>query len=120
MVTIDMLGFTNAVIYIRPRFLKFRRDYPTIGIASSLWHTLVRTRPTPASPTRRFSTTTSHMRRRSTVRLSQTSSIRLRNVESKEDDESKEEVETKEDIESINVGNEEKLNGPEDFCVVES
>ena len=119
MVTIDMLGFTNAVVYIRPRFLKFRRDYPTIGIASSLWHTLVRTRPTP-SPTRRFSTTTSPRRRRSTVRLSQTSSIRLRNVESKEDVESKEEVETKEDIESINVGNEEKLNGPEDVCVVES
>ena len=41
-VTIDMLGFTNAVIYIRPRFLTFRRDYPNIGIASSLWHTLVR------------------------------------------------------------------------------
>jgi hypothetical protein len=54
MVTIDMLGFTNAVIYIRPRFLKFRRNCPDIGIGSSLWHTLVRTRPTP-SPTRRIS-----------------------------------------------------------------
>jgi hypothetical protein len=41
-VTIDMLGFTNAVIYIRPRFLTFRRNYPNIGIASSLWYTLVR------------------------------------------------------------------------------
>ena len=49
MVTADMLGFTNAVIYIRPRFLKFRRDYPSIGIVSSIWQTLVRSTPTISS-----------------------------------------------------------------------
>ena len=43
--TINVLGFTNAVIYIRPRFLKFRKDFPAISISSSLWHTLARTGP---------------------------------------------------------------------------
>ena len=43
--TLNSLGFTNAVIYARPRFYKFCRDYPHVGLLSSIWHTLVRTRP---------------------------------------------------------------------------
>jgi hypothetical protein len=42
---LNLMGFTNAVIYVRPRFLKFRRLYPNIGLALSIWHTLARTRP---------------------------------------------------------------------------
>jgi cytochrome bd-type quinol oxidase subunit 2 len=42
---LNSLGFTNALIYVRPRFLKFRRDYPNVGIVSSIWQTLFRTLP---------------------------------------------------------------------------
>jgi hypothetical protein len=49
--TFNLIGFTNAVIYIRPRFLKFRRDHPTVGIGSSIWHTIARTRPAPGGTT---------------------------------------------------------------------
>ena len=56
--SIYSIGFTNAVIYIRPRFLKFRRDYPNAGIASSLWHTLARSpRPALRDMTSRSTTT---------------------------------------------------------------
>ena len=52
---INVLGFTNAVIYIRPRFLKFRKDFPAVSISSSVWHTLARTGPPrcPSSTTGR-------------------------------------------------------------------
>lgn len=43
--SVNSLGFTNAVIYIRPRFVKFRRENPNVGLASSIRHTLVRSRP---------------------------------------------------------------------------
>ena len=49
--TFNLLGFTNAVIYIRPRFLKFRRDYPDVCISSSIWHSIARTRPAAAGGT---------------------------------------------------------------------
>ena len=39
------VGFINMIIYIRPRYVKFRRDYPDVGVISSLWHTFARTRP---------------------------------------------------------------------------
>ena len=45
--TFHLMGFTNAVIYVRPRFLKFRRDFPSLDIGLSLWCTLVRKRPAP-------------------------------------------------------------------------
>ena len=41
----NLIGFSNAVIYVRPRFLVFRREHPDLGVASSIWHTLARTRP---------------------------------------------------------------------------
>jgi hypothetical protein len=41
-----LLGFANAVIYVRPKFHKFRRDYRSIGVALSIWYTLTRRRPT--------------------------------------------------------------------------
>jgi hypothetical protein len=44
---LNSLGFTNALIYVRPRFLKFCQDYPNVGIVSSIWHTLFRTLPPP-------------------------------------------------------------------------
>ena len=43
--TVNMIGFSNALIYVRPRFLKFRRDYPNVRIILSFWHVLCRTRP---------------------------------------------------------------------------
>ena len=45
LITLHLIGFTNAVIYIRPRFIKFRRHYQNVGVASSIWYTLVRKRP---------------------------------------------------------------------------
>ena len=45
-----LIGFTNFVIYIRPRFVNFRMTNPTVGIASSIWHTLARSRPATGSP----------------------------------------------------------------------
>ena len=41
--TVNMLGFSNALVYVRPRFLKFRRDYPNVGIWASCWYVLCRT-----------------------------------------------------------------------------
>ena len=46
--TYHILGFTNAVIYVRPSFLKLRHDFPGLGITSSLWYTLARKHPTTA------------------------------------------------------------------------
>lgn len=43
--TANMVGFFNAVIYVRPRFVKFRRDNSHIGFISSVWYTLLRTSP---------------------------------------------------------------------------
>jgi hypothetical protein len=43
--TFQLIGFTNAVIYVRPRFIKFRRDFPSVGVTLSIWFTLVRKRP---------------------------------------------------------------------------
>ena len=39
------IGFINMIIYVRPRYVKFRRDNPNVGILSSVWHTLARSRP---------------------------------------------------------------------------
>ena len=39
------IGFTNMIIYVRPRYVKFRRENPNVGILSSIWHTLARSRP---------------------------------------------------------------------------
>jgi hypothetical protein len=55
----NLIGFNNSVIYVRPRFLKFRRLYPNIGVVSSVWHTLARTRPALARRGRDMSTTAS-------------------------------------------------------------
>ena len=44
-VTFHLVGFTNALIYIRPRFIRFRRDFPALGCGSSLWYTLTRKNP---------------------------------------------------------------------------
>jgi hypothetical protein len=57
--TFHLIGFTNAVIYIRPRFLKFRRDYPAVGIGSSISHTITRTRPAATGGTNSTSATPS-------------------------------------------------------------
>ena len=46
--TYHLLGFTNTVIYVRPRFVKLRHDFPGLGITSSLWYTLARKHPTTA------------------------------------------------------------------------
>ena len=46
-VTFHLIGFTNAVIYIRPRFIRIRRDFPSLGCGPSLWYTLARKRPRP-------------------------------------------------------------------------
>jgi hypothetical protein len=59
LLTFPLIGFTNAVIYIRPRFLKFRRDYPAVGIGSSMWHTIARTRPAIGGRNRRSATPSS-------------------------------------------------------------
>ena len=45
LITFHLIGFTNAVIYVRPRFLKFRRDHRNIGATLSIWYTLTRKRP---------------------------------------------------------------------------
>ena len=42
---LNVMGFNNAVMYVRPRFLKFCREHPNLGVVSSLWYTLVRARP---------------------------------------------------------------------------
>ena len=39
------LGFINAFIYVRPRFVRFRRENSNVGVVSSVWHTLARSRP---------------------------------------------------------------------------
>ena len=55
--TFQLIGFTNAVIYVRPRFIKFRRDFPSSGVASSIWYTLVRKQPARVDMTSRSATT---------------------------------------------------------------
>ena len=57
--TLNLIGFTNAVIYIRPRLLKFRRDHPNIGFCSSVWYTLIRSNPSRATGTSTNRTTSS-------------------------------------------------------------
>jgi hypothetical protein len=49
LITAQLIGFTNAVIYVRPKLLKFRRDYRNIGFVSSIWYTLTRKRPAGAT-----------------------------------------------------------------------
>ena len=41
----NLIGFLNAVVFIRPRFVKMRRDYPRESFLSSLRHTISRTVP---------------------------------------------------------------------------
>ena len=43
------IGFTNSIIYTRPRFLKIRREFPHMCLGWSIWHTLIRTRPSSSS-----------------------------------------------------------------------
>jgi hypothetical protein len=58
MLTFQLIGFTNAVIYVRPRYIKFCRDFPSLGVTSSIWYTLVRKRPARVIMTTGRSTTT--------------------------------------------------------------
>lgn len=57
--TFNMIGFTNALVYIRPRFCTFRRENPQVCFFKCLWHTLLRTnapvRSTNAGTTRNCS-----------------------------------------------------------------
>ena len=53
LVSFQLIGFTNDVIYVRPKFLKFRRDHRNIGVVSSIWYTLTRKSPPAASTTSR-------------------------------------------------------------------
>ena len=55
--TLYLIGFTNAVIYVRPRFIKFRQDFPSLGVTSSIWYTLVRKQPAREDMTGRSATT---------------------------------------------------------------
>ena len=47
--SVSSMGLTNAVIYTRPRFVRFRREYPYVSTMSSVWHVLSRTSPNPPS-----------------------------------------------------------------------
>ena len=49
-----LMGLTNAVIYTRPRFLKFRREFPHVCLGWSIWYTLIRTHPSSSSPPRGY------------------------------------------------------------------
>ena len=73
LVAARFIGFTNAVIYVRPKFLKFRRDHRNIGVVSSIWYTL--TRKSPATTT---TTTTTSGDRIGTRRTAMTESSSLR------------------------------------------
>ena len=42
---LSAIGLTNAVIYVRPRYIKFRQDHPNVGLVMSIWYTLGRTHP---------------------------------------------------------------------------
>ena len=44
----NLLGLLNAVVFIRPRFAKFRSDHPDESISSSLRHSVLRTTPSTA------------------------------------------------------------------------
>lgn len=46
---VNLMGLTNAVIYTRPRFVRFRRKYPYVSTMSSVWNVLSRTSPNPPS-----------------------------------------------------------------------
>ena len=53
--TFNMIGFTNALVYIRPRFLSLRRENPHLSFVICLWYTVLRRNP---PPTRRNHTIT--------------------------------------------------------------
>ena len=43
--TLPMLGFANAIVYARPRYVKLRIDFPHLGFGRSVIHTIQRTKP---------------------------------------------------------------------------
>ena len=43
--SVNLIGFLNALVFIRPRIAKFQRDYPEESLLSSWRHTIFRTTP---------------------------------------------------------------------------
>ena len=43
--TLPMVGFANAIVYARPRYVKLRIDFPHLGFGRSVIHTIRRTKP---------------------------------------------------------------------------
>ena len=42
---LNSIGFINAIIYVRPRYVRFRRENSNVGVVLSVWYTLARSRP---------------------------------------------------------------------------
>lgn len=46
-ISLNLIGFTNFLVYIHPRYLHFRKEFPEQDIGSVFLHTLCRTNPCP-------------------------------------------------------------------------
>ena len=48
--TINFLGFSNAIVYLRPRYAKFKKDHPDMGIFCCCYYVLLRKQYSRISP----------------------------------------------------------------------